>query len=133
VLVLLGGDDIELVKSGGTAVSVTTGGGKEPELVSGRLVTVESGRTVFEGTPVLDGGLTIENPSVGGLPAGGVFVLLGGITSDVDENESLELVDVTRGGRALGLPLSGITIHVLSSLTMSIPSTTIGVRVILHV
>lgn len=45
---------------------------------------------------VLNGGLTIESPSVvfDGVPPAGV-VLLGGIASDVEENESLELVDVT--------------------------------------
>ena len=46
-----------------------------------------------------DGGLTLESPSVvlDDTPptGGGIFVLLGGIPLDVDENESLELVDVT--------------------------------------
>jgi hypothetical protein len=51
---------------------------------------------VFEGTSVLSGGLTIESPSVelNGIPPIGGFVLLGGMASDVDESESLELVDV---------------------------------------
>jgi hypothetical protein len=138
VLVLQGGDDIELITSGGEdGVSVITGGGEDPELAGGELVTVESGGMVFEGRPVLNGGFTIENPFVvlnGVPPSGGsVFVPLGGITLDVDENESLELVDVTGGGRALELPSSSVTTHVLFSLTMSIPSTTIGVRVIVHV
>lgn len=48
---------------------------------------------------MLNGGLTIENPSIvlDGMPpaGGGVLMLQEGITSDVDENESLELVDVT--------------------------------------
>lgn len=47
---------------------------------------------------MLTGGLTIENPSVelsGIPPAGGsVLVLLGGITSEVEKNGSLELVEV---------------------------------------
>lgn len=54
---------------------------------------------MFEGTSVLNGGFTIESPSVvldGVPPIGGdVSVLLGGTGSDVDENESLELVDVS--------------------------------------
>lgn len=140
ILVLLGGDNIELVTSGGGAevsVSEITGGRSDPELAGGELVVVEPGRTVSEGTPVLTGGLTIENPSVelsGVPPAGGsVLVLLGGITSDVEKNGSLELVEVAGGGRALESPSSGVTIHVLSSLTLSIPCTTIGVRVIVHV
>lgn len=138
VLVLLGGDDIELVTSGkGAEVSVSAGGGTDPELAGGELLTVESGRTVFEGTSVLNGGLTIESPSVvlNGIPpvGGGVFVLLGGTTSDVDENESLELVDVPESVRALELPSSGVTTQLFSSLTTSVPPTTIGVRVIVHV
>jgi len=136
VLVLLGGDDIELVTSdGGAEVRVPTSGGTDPELAGGKLFTVESGGTVFEGTSVLSGGLTIESPSVvlNGIPPIGGSVLLGRVASDVDESESLELVDVTGGCRALELLLSGVTTQLSSSLTMSVPFTTIGVRVIVHV
>jgi len=125
VFVPLGGDT-ELVTSGrGTDVRVieTTGGGTDPEPAGGKLVIVESGGTVPEGTPVLDG-----NPP----EIGGISVLLG-ISLDVDVSESLELVDVAGGGRALELPLSGVTIQDLSSLTRFAPFTTIGVRVIVHV
>lgn len=139
VLVSLGGDTAELVTSGrGTEVSVieTTGGGTDPELVGGNSVMVESGGTVLEGTPVLSGRLMLESPSVvldETPPSGGrVLVLVGGATVDVDESESLELVDVA-GGTALESPSSGMTTQVLSSLTMSTPFTTIGVRVIIHV
>lgn len=48
---------------------------------------IAPGRTVFEETPVLDGGLTLESPSV---------VLEGGVALDVDEDESLELVNVAK-------------------------------------
>jgi len=139
VLVSLGGDATELVTSGrGTEVSVieTTGGSTDPELAGGKSVMVEPGGTIFEGTPVLSGRLALESPSVvlDETPpsGGGVPVLLGGVTVDVDESESLELVDVA-GGTALESPSSGVTTQVLSSLTMSTPFTTIGVRVIIHV
>lgn len=85
-------------------------GGTDTELEGGRLVTDESGGIVLEET----------------------LVLLGGITSVVDESESLELVDVAGGGGALELLLlSGVTTQVLSSLTVFVPS--IRVRVIVHV
>jgi len=136
VLVLLGGGDAELLTLGkGTEVRVTeiTGGGTDPELEGGKPVTVEPGGTVSVGTPVLDGRLELESPPVifGGTPpvSGGTFVLLGGITLDVDEGVPL----VPGGGRALVLPSSGVTTQVLSSLTLSTPFTTIGVRVIVHV
>jgi hypothetical protein len=53
---------------------------------------------VSVGTPVLDGRLELESPSVvfGGTPpaSGGTFVLLGGITLDVDEGVPLVPVNV---------------------------------------
>lgn len=104
VLVLLGGDD--------------------------KLVIVESGGTVLEGTLVLERPSWVLDDT---LPERrGTSVLLG-ILLDVDESESLELVDVAGGGRALELPLSGVTVQVLSSLTRFAPFTTIGVRVIVQV
>lgn len=93
-LVLVGSNDTELASVGrGTDVSVieSTGGGNDPELAGGRLVTVESGGTVLEETPVLE----------------------------VNESVSLVLVDIVGGGRALELPLNGVTSQVFSSLTIS--------------
>lgn len=50
---------------------------------------------------MLSGRLALESPSVvlDETPpsGGGVPVLLGGVTVDVDESESLELVDVAKG------------------------------------
>jgi len=134
---LLGTGDTELLPLGwGTKVSVSeiTGGSTDPEPEGGKPVTVGSGRTVLEGTPVL------ERPSV-----------LGRIPVEVEDSRSLVVVsdgDVGDGNRvdtivldaggstALGtplLPLSGVTTQVFSSLTMSTPFTTVGVKVILHV
>lgn len=139
-MLLLGGDGNRLVASGrGTEVSVveTTGGGTGPELAGGKPVAFGSGCVVFEGTPVLIGGPILENPSVvlGGITTekGILFVPLGGGTLSVDEGVLLVLVSVVGGGTALELPLSGVTMQVLSSLTISTPFTTIGVRVIVHV
>jgi len=104
----------------------------------------------FGGTESSGLGLGSE---VGGVEAAGGGTDPGGdksVTVGVGENVLLVLVDVgdvddgnggevgglDPGGRPLEvppLPLSGVVVHVFSCLTMSTPSTTIGVRVILHV
>jgi hypothetical protein len=127
-LVLLEGSDTELLSLGrGTKVSVTeiTGDGTGTELAAGKSVTVETGGTVLGGTS-----LEVEES----IPL--VLVKLGG-ESEVEDGNSVDTVGLDAGGGGAPgtspLPLSGVSTHVFSSLTMSTPSTTVGVRLIVHV
>jgi len=114
----------------GTAVSVidTTGSDADSELGGGETVTVGSGGTV----PVPERTSVLERISVEETRS--LVVVSVGDGGDGNGGDSIGLV--AGGGRALGvspLPLSGVTTHVFSSLTIFTPSTTVGVRVMLHV
>jgi len=107
-------------KSGFPGCGLTSGFGTEGEGVD------ESG---VPGGGVATGFGTEEIPmtTTGGVP---VTVGFGGTVGD-----GISVLD-PGGGRAPGvslLPLSAVTTHVFSSLTMSTPFTTVGVRVIVHV
>jgi len=110
----LGGNDTELLTLGrGTEVSVieTTGGGIDTEPAIGETVPEGTSLEVEESVPL-------------------VLVKLGG-ESKVEDGNSVETIEPdTEGGR---LPLSGVSTHDFTSITMSTLSTTVGVRVIVHV
>lgn len=139
--VSLGGNEAELLKLGnGTEVRVieTTGGGTDPEPAGGELVIVEAGETVLEETPVLGGGLVLERSVALEEVDEGVPLVLVNVEDKVrvDDGNSVDTVELDPGGRAPGaslLPLSGVSVHAFSCITMFTPFTTVGVRVIAHV
>jgi len=130
---LLGGDDTELLASGrGTVVSVTeiAGSGTDTELAGGKPVTAGLDRTVLEERPELGG------TSVGVGESVSLVLVKVGDDVEVEGGNSVDTVELDAGGgRALevSLPLSGVSTHFFTSLTTSTPSTTAGVRVIVHV
>jgi len=113
-----------------TTAAGTPGGGGGEELAGGKSVAVGSGRTVLEEMPGL-GGTSVEVEESVSV----VLVEVGDEVKVVD-GSSVDTVELDAGGgRALeaSLPLSGVTTQLFSSLTMSIPFTTVGVKTIVHV
>jgi len=130
LLVSLGGNEL----GNGTEVRVieTTGGGTDPEPAGDELVIVEAGETVPEETPVPSGGLVLERSVA--LEETTLGVDVGGEVT-VDDGNSVDTVELDPGGRAPEpslLPLSGVRVHLFSCMTIPMPFTTVGVRVILH-
>jgi len=113
-----------------TTAAGTPGGGGGEELAGGKSVAVGSGRTVLEEMPGL-GGTSVEVEE-------SVSVVLVEVKNKIKvvDGSSVDTVELDAGGgRALeaSLPLSGVTTQLFSSLTMSIPFTTVGVKTIVHV
>jgi len=134
--VLLEGNDTELLKLGkGTEVSVieVTGG----ELAGGKPVTVGTGETVLVETPVLERrSVVLEETTLGVDESVSPVPVNVGDEVEVDDGNCADTAELDPGGTALGpppLPLSGLSEQVSSFLTLSTPSTTIGVKVIVHV
>jgi len=109
---------------------VTTGFGTEDVPSAGESVAVGSGGTVLEETPGL-GGTSVEAEE-----RVSVVLVVVGDEVKVEDGNSVDTVELDAGGgRALeaSLPLSGVSAQLCSSLTMSIPFTTMGVKAVVHV
>lgn len=137
--------DTEL--AGGNPVIVGFGGTVlEDTPVLGGTLVLERTSVVPEGILEVPGGISVtvldRRPVVlGGAPVDVevsvslVLVKVGGEV-EVGGGNTVDTLELDAGGRAPGtspFPLSGVSTQDFSSLTMSTPFTTVGVRVIVHV
>jgi len=147
------GADPEL--AGGKLVTVGIGETVFVETpVLDRIFVLERTSVVLEGMPEVPEGIPVVSEGTPVVVLNGRSVVLGGTTSEVvdesvsvvpvnvgdevkvDDGNCVDTTGLDPGGKAPGtspLPLSGLSTHDFSCLTMSTPSTTVGVRVIVHV